>query len=151
MRSVSFLAPGLAVDSLQMKADNGKTQIATTTMRAIVALAVLILAGLIVFWPRKEPDPVTAWREGITAQVGALARKEWRAATAAEGTESLGAPARLTIHHSGAGIFSAHDRGAVTSAIKAIQDTHIGANGWDDIGYHYIVDPFGCLCEGRHL
>lgn len=151
MRSVPFLAPGLAVDSSQMKADSGKTKIATTTTRAIVALAALLLVGLIVFRPQKEPDPVTAWREGITAQVGALARKDWSAATAAEGTESLGAPVRITIHHSGAGTFSAIDRGAVTSAIKAIQDTHIGANGWDDIGYHYIVDPFGCLWEGRHL
>jgi N-acetyl-anhydromuramyl-L-alanine amidase AmpD len=39
----------------------------------------------------------------------------------------------------------------VGRAIKAIQDTHMGSKGWDDIGYHFIVDPAGRVWEGRHL
>ena len=115
---------------------------------ASLALAAMAAMAAIL---RQEPDPVALWREGIAAQVGARARKEWGAAPAVEGTGSLGSPRMITVHHSGGGVFSALDERAASLAIKGIQETHMSVKGWDDIGYHYIVDPAGRVWEGRHL
>ena len=136
-----------------MKGYSEKKKVSITTTWVIAGFkALLILLVLVlVFWSREEPDPATAWREGIARQVGALARKDWGAAIAAEGTASLGDHVRITVHHSGAGVFSAIEKRSAGRAIRGIQKTHMGANGWDDIGYHYIVDPAGRLWEGRHL
>ncbi|MEL6658436.1 MAG: N-acetylmuramoyl-L-alanine amidase [Bacteroidota bacterium] len=51
----------------------------------------------------------------------------------------------LIVHHS-AGTNSANDWAAI---VRAIWDLHVNGNGWDDIGYNYLVDPDGVLYEGR--
>ncbi len=51
----------------------------------------------------------------------------------------------LIVHHS-AGTNSANDWAAI---VRAIWDLHVNGNGWDDIGYNYLVDPNGVLYEGR--
>ncbi len=51
----------------------------------------------------------------------------------------------LIIHHS-AGTNSASDWAAV---VRIIWDFHVNGNGWDDIGYNWLVDPNGVLYEGR--
>ena len=42
------------------------------------------------------------------------------------------------------------NRQDVASRIDLIRQSH-HSNGWGDIGYHYIVDPFGQVWEGRPL
>ena len=51
----------------------------------------------------------------------------------------------LIIHHS-AGTNTATDWAAV---VRSIWDFHVNVNGWDDIGYNWLVDPNGVLYEGR--
>ncbi len=51
----------------------------------------------------------------------------------------------LIIHHS-AGTNTATDWSAV---VRSIWDFHVNVNGWDDIGYNWLVDPNGVLYEGR--
>ena len=51
----------------------------------------------------------------------------------------------LIVHHS-AGTNTATDWAAI---VRAIWDLHVNGNGWDDIGYNYLVDPNGVLYEGR--
>ncbi|MGI9658170.1 MAG: N-acetylmuramoyl-L-alanine amidase [Gaiellaceae bacterium] len=40
-------------------------------------------------------------------------------------------------------------RAQSAAIVKAIQRFHINVNGWNDIGYNFLVDPFGQIFEGR--
>ena len=51
----------------------------------------------------------------------------------------------LIVHHS-AGSNTSSDWAAV---VRSIWDYHVNANGWDDIGYNWLLDPNGVLYEGR--
>ena len=51
----------------------------------------------------------------------------------------------LIVHHS-AGSNAASDWAAI---VRTIWDFHVNVNGWDDIGYNWLIDPNGVLYEGR--
>ena len=51
----------------------------------------------------------------------------------------------IIVHHS-AGVNSSNDWPAV---VRSIWNYHVNTNGWDDIGYNWLVDPNGVLYEGR--
>ena len=51
----------------------------------------------------------------------------------------------LIVHHS-AGVNTSSDWAAV---VRGIWDFHVNSNGWDDVGYNWLVDPNGVLYEGR--
>lgn len=51
----------------------------------------------------------------------------------------------IIVHHS-AGVNSSSDWAAV---VRSIWNQHVNVNGWDDIGYNWLVDPNGVIYEGR--
>ena len=51
----------------------------------------------------------------------------------------------LIIHHS-AGASTSSDWPAV---VYSIWNYHVNTNGWDDIGYNWLIDPNGVIYEGR--
>jgi hypothetical protein len=55
------------------------------------------------------------------------------------------APTHIIVHHS-AGSNTSSNFAAV---VAAIQDFHVNTNGWDDIGYNWLIDPNGVIYEGR--
>jgi hypothetical protein len=52
---------------------------------------------------------------------------------------------RVIIHHT-ATTFS----GDTFAAVRAIWQYHTHTNGWGDIGYNYLVDPWGNMVQGRY-
>lgn len=64
--------------------------------------------------------------------------------------EPMGAPMRLTIHHS-AMYFRDTRPAACAAQIQRIQREHMGNRGYGDIGYHFLIDPAGRIWEGREL
>ena len=55
--------------------------------------------------------------------------------------------ALVVVHHTaGESPASADDS---IPLVRAIQAYHVKANGWNDIGYNFLVDPFGQVFEGR--
>lgn len=107
-------------------------------------------------------DEALAWREEIgdrelpaaphlatdeLAHVTILPRSSWKPRPARGTPPPLGRATRITIHHSA---IDAPGPAATQAAsqIQSIQRTHLG-NRWDDIGYHFLIDPTGRTWEGR--
>jgi hypothetical protein len=60
------------------------------------------------------------------------------------------APAlRLAIVHHTAGSNS-YSRAQSPAIVRAIEIYHVLGNGWDDIGYNFLVDKYGRIYEGRY-
>jgi hypothetical protein len=57
---------------------------------------------------------------------------------------------RITIHHDGMPPVALRSRAEVAERIEQIRRAHL-AQGWGDVGYHYIIDPSGQVWEGRPL
>jgi hypothetical protein len=51
------------------------------------------------------------------------------------------------LHHTAGA--SPQDAGESVAVVRAIQRYHVESNGWNDIGYNFLVDPFGQVFEGR--
>ncbi len=63
----------------------------------------------------------------------------------ADPTPTFTVVTHLIVHHS-AGPNSSGDWPAV---VRAIWDYHVNVNGWDDIGYNWLIDPDGNIYQGR--
>ncbi|MDE2510855.1 MAG: N-acetylmuramoyl-L-alanine amidase [Elusimicrobia bacterium] len=90
--------------------------------------------------PRGPQDP-TATRPFVHG------RAEWGAVAPAEPYSPDPLPWRVTLHHSD----GKYTRTLAESEAEAkfIQDFHIHGRGWNDIAYHFLVDPSGNILEGR--
>ncbi len=56
-------------------------------------------------------------------------------------------PTHIIVHHSADTQFDADTN--FTSAVQFYHSLHTNTNGWDDIGYNWIIDPLGNIFEGR--
>ncbi len=54
-------------------------------------------------------------------------------------------PTHLIVHHSAGNNESIN----FAMVVNFIWDLHVNTNGWDDIGYNWLIDPNGVLYEGR--
>lgn len=54
-------------------------------------------------------------------------------------------PAHIIVHHSG----SASVSDDFPAVVRSYWDFHVNINGWDDIGYNWLIDGNGVVYEGR--
>jgi N-acetylmuramoyl-L-alanine amidase/FlgD Ig-like domain len=79
-----------------------------------------------------------------------ISRRSWGANERIRRDNPDYAPALLhaVVHHTaGAAGYSAAQSAAI---VRGIQTYHVLGNGWDDIGYNFLVDRFGQVFEGRY-
>ncbi|MEZ5235326.1 MAG: hypothetical protein R2749_21865 [Acidimicrobiales bacterium] len=51
------------------------------------------------------------------------------------------------VHHTGSGESSTYAEADVPAMLRAVQAYHMDANGWNDIGYNFVVDRFRRIWE----
>ena len=78
-----------------------------------------------------------------------LSRVSWGAdEKIRRGPPSFAADVRFAIVHHTAGQ-NGYTRAEAAAIVKGIQLFHVQGNGWNDIGYNFLVDRFGTIYEGR--
>jgi hypothetical protein len=87
------------------------------------------------------------------AETGApaiVARSAWSADESIRRGEPTYAPdLRYAIVHHTAGS-NDYSRSEAAAIVRGIQAYHVRSNGWNDIGYNFLVDRFGTIYEGRY-
>jgi hypothetical protein len=90
-----------------------------------------------------ETDSVSA----ASGQPAIKLRAAWNA-RAARYAPAVASQLKGAIIHHQAGS-NTYTQAQVPGIIKGIQNWHMDGNGWDDIGYNFLVDKYGGVWEGR--
>jgi len=72
-------------------------------------------------------------------------RSCWCPTCPEDNTPQFTEPTHLIVHHSAGN----NQSNNFETVVEFIWDLHVNTNGWDDIGYNWLVDPNGILYEGR--
>lgn len=121
----------------------------TLVFLVLVAIAGVLfyIAYPIVFAPPPKPEE-TAWPENLKL----ISRSEWSEASINPSEVTpMGEINRITLHHDGIPSLIMATETQVKKRVFAIRDGHINTEKYADIGYHYIIDPFGRIWEGRSI
>jgi hypothetical protein len=87
-----------------------------------------------------EPAPRSSGRPVV------VSRREWGAdESLRKGHPSFAPTTRISVHHT----VTPNDDPDPASTVRAILAYHTQGNGWDDIGYNFLIDAQGRIYEGR--
>ena len=79
-----------------------------------------------------------------------VTRAAWHAdESIRRGKPSYASSVRFAVVHHTAGR-SDYTRAEAAAIVRGIQLFHVQGNGWNDIGYNFLVDRFGTVYEGRY-
>jgi flagellar hook assembly protein FlgD len=87
--------------------------------------------------------------EGPVPPPPIVRRAGWNAdESIVRGAPSYAARLRFsTVHHTAGS--NSYSRSESAAIVRGIQRYHVLSNGWDDIGYNFLVDKYGRIFEGR--
>jgi N-acetylmuramoyl-L-alanine amidase len=100
---------------------------------------------------RKGPDPrVPRTTASLSSEPTILTRADWGANESLRRAPPLYAPSihMVFVHHTAT--TNDYSEADVPAIIRSIYAYHVQANGWNDIGYNYLVDRYGHIWEGRY-
>lgn len=93
-----------------------------------------------------ETASVGVQRQAVAPAELVTSRHEWDAFDPDRICNNVIEPYRMTLHHT-AGPTS--EGGDSAARMRQIQDFHINEREWCDIGYHFVVDHYGEIFQGR--
>jgi hypothetical protein len=99
-------------------------------------------------WSRVDHTPLRSVQLADAPPI--ITRTSWKADEAIRREKPVYAPAlRLAIvhHTAGSNNYSPAQSAAI---VRGIEVYHVKANGWNDIGYNFLVDKYGQVFEGRY-
>ncbi|MEV4423021.1 N-acetylmuramoyl-L-alanine amidase [Patulibacter sp. NPDC049589] len=76
-----------------------------------------------------------------------IPRSAWASGLKTKGAPTFGSVQMAFVHHTVNG--NTYGREDSPALVRAIFEYHVGSNGWNDIGYNFLVDRFGQIFEGR--
>src|SRR3954454_23806507 len=98
-------------------------------------------------WSRVNGVPTRALSQAGTPAI--VTRAAWGANEEIVRARPSVAPAvRLAVIHHTAGT-NTYTRAQAAAIVRGIEVYHVQGNGWNDIGYNFLVDRFGTVYEGR--
>lgn len=77
-----------------------------------------------------------------------VSREEWNARPPTS-ISYIGHPVNMTFVHHTAGPSFCFDQDYCMTVVRAIQNFHMDSNGWNDIGYSFLIGEDGRVYEGR--
>jgi hypothetical protein len=86
----------------------------------------------------------------IAGSPAVIPRSAWRANETIRRGSTVYAPSlrfALVHHTAGSNSYTAAQSAAI---VRAIQTYHVKGNGWNDVGYNFLVDKYGQVFEGRY-
>jgi hypothetical protein len=99
---------------------------------------------------RSAADGVPLRATSLAGSPPVLPRARWGAVESIRRGAPEYAPAvRFAVVHHTAGA-NAYTRAQSAAIVRAIQTYHVRGNGWNDIGYNFLVDKYGQVFEGRY-
>ena len=98
--------------------------------------------------PRAAP-PAARTAAAVPGTPAIISRAEWGAdeSIVREKPSYADRVAFSVVHHTAGTTPSSPSQSA--AIVRGIQAYHVKSNGWNDIGYNFLVDPFGQVFEGR--
>ena len=99
---------------------------------------------------------VTAWNgtprdtaNALAAQPDIVTRAEWGAdESIVDAPPSYAADVdRMFVHHTVSS--NGYSQAQAAATVRGVQAYHVNGNGWNDIGYNFLIDAYGTIYEGR--
>jgi hypothetical protein len=111
-----------------------------TALRRVVNGGVMAMAGL--------TDALSSEAHAAQAQPAMVSRAGWGAQDCPpRAAPSYGSVKMAFVHHTVN--LNDYSRAEAPSIVLAICRYHRNSNGWNDIGYNFLVDKYGTIYEGR--
>jgi hypothetical protein len=102
------------------------------------------------FFVRSSTRPLRIRRSEFAQAPEIITRAEWGANEAIRrGAPRYADGVHLAIVHHTAGS-NAYTASQSAAIVRAIELYHVRGNGWNDIGYNFLVDKYGQIFEGRY-
>jgi N-acetylmuramoyl-L-alanine amidase len=98
-------------------------------------------------WSPADAAPPRALAGTTTPAI--VTRTAWRASESIRrGAPRYATSLRFAVVHHSAGS-NTYTRAQAPAVVRGIQLYHVRGNGWDDVGYNFLVDKYGQVYEGR--
>ncbi|MFC9120191.1 peptidoglycan recognition protein [Streptomyces sp. NPDC057067] len=121
----------------------------TAVCAMVVPLAFLVLRDAPVRLAAPEQATAKPAAQPAAPRPAIVSRAEWHAdeSLVKEDAVYTGTVRAVFVHHTGH--TNNYDCADAPEMLRAMEEAHVRGEGWDDIGYNFVVDRCGTIYEGR--